>query len=108
MTITTLESIKTEIANLIGDRFYLTTDQQSFDRYPTNHINLITDDCMIEVGKIIYDEVIQDKEITDYLPLILKTFEFHNLEDWLLFIGETSEGHYNVTLESKLDHDTGG
>lgn len=107
MTITTLESIRTEIASLIGDRFYLTTDQQSFDRYPTNHINVITDDCAVEVGTIVYDEVTQDKEILECVPHILKAFEFQNLDGWILSIGRTAKGSYNITLESEPDQHSG-
>lgn len=107
MTITTLESIKKEIASLIGERFYLTTDQQSFDRYPTNHVNLIIDDCSIEVGTIIYDEIMKDCEIIQYLPLILWSFEFHKAEGQTLSIGLTSDLKYNVTIEDEPHEHTG-
>lgn len=102
-----LDSIKTEVTGLIGDRFYLTTESQSFDRYPINHINVVTDDCEIEIGSIVYDEARKDCEIMEHLPLILRAFDFHNLDGYPLSIGKTSNRSYNVTLEGEPDHHSG-
>jgi len=97
---TTIEDIKTAVTALIGDDYTIDTNEQSFTRYPINHVNLsIGDHLYIEVGQIIYDQVFIDQDMIDNLKNIIQAIDPSLHHAGLVTVSTCDDGSYNITAE---------
>ena len=71
-TIHNLETLKTFIQSITDKTFEISTDTQSFNVYPTNHVEIVfSGQLSIEVGVIVYDNLTINETVIEHLEKLI-------------------------------------
>lgn len=63
-----LKPLAAKVTTMLDNRYFdLNDGEQSYNVFPTNHINLINDFISIEIGKSVYSNITENKDILDNL-----------------------------------------
>ena len=72
-SIHTLETLKTFVQSVTNKGFDIDTSNQSFNVYPTNHVEIVFSDhnVSIEVGSIVYDNLSINETVIENLEKLI-------------------------------------
>lgn len=107
----TLNQLKNQIKRALGKDCYfdLDTSEQSFVKYPTNHIYLVNDFFSINVGHIVYENITVYSGILDNLKELYNAVQqaSEELSDHVsvVYLSEGDQGLRAVIGGLNDDHD---
>ena len=72
-TIHNLETLKTFVQSVTDKTFEISTATQSFNVYPTNHVEIVFSDhqVSIEAGSIVYDNFSINETVIEHLEKLI-------------------------------------
>ena len=68
-----LETLKTSVQSVTNKPFEIITETQSFNRFPTNHVEIVLSDhnVSIEVGAIVYSNLAINETVIEHLEKLI-------------------------------------